>query len=129
MISERILIIDDNKEFAEELRDILYSSGYDVVSINDSGTAVSAARRFIPDVILLDLRMHSMNGFEVAAQLKRFPLTKDIPIIAMSGYFPVEKGSGIMDLSNMHSSIKKPFSVTELITHIENALSLPIARI
>jgi CheY-like chemotaxis protein len=122
MAGERIMIIDDNKEFLEELKEILYLSGYDTLPISNSAIVLSVAIGFKPDIILLDLKMENMNGFDVAEQLKQYPPTKDIPIIAMSGYFPIESKPGILDLSDMRLCIQKPFSVTELITKIEEML-------
>lgn len=123
MDSERIMIIDDNKEFSQELQETLKLCGYDAKVVTDSVVALKMARRLRPNLILLDLRMNRKNGFEVAEELKTSKETSGIPIIAMSGYFPVEKSS-VLDMSKMDSSIKKPFGITDLISQIESALNL-----
>ena len=123
MTSEKIMIVDDNKEFSEELRELLYLCGYDPKVVSDSSSAFRFARRVRPDVILLDLRMNGMNGFQVAEQLKHSKETFNIPIIAMSGYFPIEKQGVLLDMRNMDSSIKKPFDVVDLIDQIEGMLN------
>lgn len=120
---ERILIVDDNKDFLKEIKETLFLCGYETKVVCDGPAVIEAAARIKPDVILLDLRMNKMNGFEVAEQLKKTRQTSGIPIIAMSGYFPIEKESVLLDLSNMKSCIKKPFAVLDLINHIESALS------
>jgi CheY-like chemotaxis protein len=125
MTSEKILIVDDNRDFLDELQETLYLCGYDAVTVSDSVRAVPVARKIKPDVILLDLRMSRMNGFQVAEELKRSAETSKIPIIAMSGYFPVDKQAVLLDLSRMEGRIKKPFAVLDLINQIEVALSKP----
>lgn len=123
MASEKIMIVDDNKEFAEELRETLYLCGYDVKVIYNSLGVYRLACKFKPDLILLDLRMARMNGFQVAEQLKHSKETFNIPIIAMSGYFPIEKESALLDTANMDSRIKKPFAVLDLVERIEGILN------
>lgn len=123
MESEKIMIVDDNKELLDELKEILALSGYDPLAISDSRLAINAARKFKPRAILLDLRMNKMNGFQVAEKLKQFAETTSIPIIAMSGYFPIEKDSALLDMSHMEARLKKPFSILDLISQIETILS------
>lgn len=119
MASERIMIVDDNKAFAEELRELLYLCGYDVKVVINSLDVFKSARKLKPNLILLDLKMKEMNGFEVADKLKHSKETFNIPIIAMSGYFPIEKESIFLDMANMDSRIRKPFAVLDLIDRIE----------
>jgi len=123
MSSKRIVIVDDNKEFAEELRELLYLCGYYVKVVTNSLDAFKTARKLKPNLILLDLKMNGMNGFQVAEQLKQSKETFDIPIVAMSGYFPIEKESILLDMANMDSRLKKPFSILDLIDCIEGILS------
>lgn len=119
MASERIMIVDDNKAFAEELRELLYLCGYDVKVVINSLDVFKSVRKLKPNLILLDLKMKEMNGFEVADKLKHSKETFNIPIIAMSGYFPIEKESIFLDMANMDSRIRKPFAVLDLIDRIE----------
>lgn len=122
MIGEKILVVDDNKEFSEELRETLYLCGYDARAISNSTHALKLAQRIRPDAILLDLRMNGTNGFQVAQNLRDNKETARIPIIAMSGYFPIEDRSSLLDMHNMDGRIKKPFGVSELINEIETVL-------
>lgn len=123
MTAERIMVVDDNTELLEELKEILALSGYEPLVISDSTVTLERARKFRPHVIILDLRMNQMNGFQVAKKLKQFKQTASIPIIAMSGYFPIEKDFSLLDLSDMSARLKKPFAISDLITQIENILS------
>jgi CheY-like chemotaxis protein len=124
MVGEKVMIVDDNKAFLSELEEILVSCGYDVKIVTKSANAFEAARRTKPQVILLDLKMDEVNGFQVAEKLKNSPDTAGIPIIAMSGYFPVEQPSALLDMSNMESRIKKPFAILDLISQIEAVLNI-----
>lgn len=122
MTSEKIMIVDDNKVFLEELQEILTLTGYEIRTVNDSRLAISSALKYKPDMILLDLKMQGMNGFQVAEKLRECPRTASIPIVAMSGYFPLEQRSPLIDMGNMEAYLKKPFGVLDLIDHIEAVL-------
>jgi len=119
------MIVDDNKEFLDELKEFLFLCGYDVVAVSSSLNAFKAAQMLKPDAILLDLKMGEKNGFSVAQDLKKSPTTSHIPIIAMSGHFPIEKKSILLDMSNMSGQIKKPFAISDLITQLEKVLGEP----
>ncbi len=128
MVGEKIMIVDDNKEFSEELRETLHLCGYDAKTVSESTNVLKLARKIKPGVILLDLRMAGSNGFHLAQNLKDNNETARIPIIAMSGYFPIEKRSILLDMHNMDGRIKKPFGITDLITEIESVLNKKSSR-
>jgi len=67
----RVLIVDDDKEFREELGETLELSGYEVIDVGDARAVQNTASRTSPDVIILDLKMDDMNGFEVVEELKK----------------------------------------------------------
>ena len=71
MTDKKILIIDDDPEFLDEINDLLSHTGYKVTAVNDSTRAVDTANEIKPDVILLDLRMKNVSGFEIADSLHR----------------------------------------------------------
>ncbi|MFA5119314.1 MAG: response regulator [Candidatus Omnitrophota bacterium] len=123
MGSAKIMIIDDNKEFLDELQEILSLCGYSLIVTSDSTRALSLARKKKPDIILLDLKMNVINGFHVAEKLKECQETAHIPIIAMSGYFPLGKESSLINTSDMQACLQKPFSVSDAITQIEILLN------
>ena len=120
MDGEKIMIVDDNEAFSEELRETLYLCGYEVTTVCNSAKALKSARKVKPGAILLDLRMNGTNGFQVAQELKNSNETAGIPIIAMSGYFPIEERSLLLDMRNMDGRIKKPFDISDLISEIES---------
>lgn len=119
MAGKKIMIIDDDKEFLEELQETLSLSGYYTIAINDSTTAVDTAYSMKPDIILLDLKMDGMSGFQVAEGLKKFPSTSQIPIIAMTGVFNKKNHFSLMDLCGMQMCLEKPFNPLDAIILIE----------
>ena len=80
----RILVVDDEIEIRRILRRLLEAEGYDVVEAADGLSAYDKALSQQPDVILLDLLMPSMDGFEVLDALKGNPTTKPIPVIILT---------------------------------------------
>ena len=81
----RVLVVDDEAANRELISDILASEGYDVVTAQDGVDALNQLTAPLPDVIISDLRMPRMSGFEFLAVVRRkYP---DVPLIAMSGEF------------------------------------------
>jgi len=121
-MKKKILIVDDDKEFLEELNETLLLSGYDVSAVSEATQAFGVASEIKPDVILLDLKMKGMTGFEVASKLKSFPQTMGIPIIAMSGFFTENEDSTLLSFFNIQNYLNKPFNPLNAIDQIETIL-------
>ena len=85
-----VLLCDDDPDLTEVLGELLTQRGYRTVRVTDARDAVHHARRQPPDVIVLDLRMPGMSGWEAIEELKADPRTADIPIVVMSGLSPVD---------------------------------------
>ena len=123
MVPERIMIVDDNKVLLKELQETLDLCGYDTKTVSESSNVFRLARLTKPDAILLDLNMPGESGFEVADRLKQNKETSRIPIIAISGYFPIDKRGILLEKRSMDRVIKKPFEIAELIMEIETVLN------
>ncbi len=80
----RILVVDDDPNIRELLTQEFTEAGYQVATATNGREAIAAARRSRPDLIVLDVMMPEMNGFDVAAVLKNDPQTLDIPIVILS---------------------------------------------
>jgi signal transduction histidine kinase/ActR/RegA family two-component response regulator len=85
-VSRRILVVDDNEDSAESLSVLLRLQGHLVESAHDGHHALEAAERFRPDVMLLDLGMPGMNGYEVCREIRKQPWGGDILLIAQTGW-------------------------------------------
>lgn len=84
--SRRVLIVDDNRDSAEALSQLLTITGHQVQTAYDGATALQSAAAFQPDVILLDIGLPGMDGYEVAKRLRQQPEFGQILLVAVSGY-------------------------------------------
>ncbi len=80
----KILVVEDELDIRELLVDTLVDNGYEVVEAADGMTGLEQALSHIPDIILLDVMMPGMDGFQVLEKLKHSPLTESIPVIMVS---------------------------------------------
>ena len=80
----KILVVEDESDIRELLVDILRDSGYDVVEAGDGGAALDVVNQERPDIILLDVMMPVMDGFQVLKLLKGDPVTRSTPVIMVS---------------------------------------------
>lgn len=118
-----ILVVDDTKENLDMLSIFLASNGYFVRPVPNGKMAIKACEIEPPDLILLDINMPGMNGYEVARHLKNNPVLREIPIIFVSG-FHEEKNIVRGFESGSVDYITKPFRVNELLARIETHLKL-----
>ena len=84
--TSRVLVVDDNMDAADMLVMMLQIFGHDVRAAYTGQTALATAIEYHPDVVLLDIGLPDMNGYEVARHLRQHPQTKDARLIAMTGY-------------------------------------------
>jgi len=119
--SPDILIVDDNPNNLRMLCDILREQGWKVRPVSDGILAMQAATTKPPDLILLDVMMPVMDGFEVCAKLKADPMTRHIPIIMVTALS--DKESKLQGLeAGADDFISKPVDHTELIVRTRNLL-------
>jgi two-component system CheB/CheR fusion protein len=86
----RVLVVDDNADAREALRFLLEDEGHRVRTAGDGPTALREAETFRPDVVLLDIGLPGMDGYEVARRLRTRPGSRDSLIVAVSGYGQAE---------------------------------------
>lgn len=84
--AKHILIVDDYPDALDILAFYLRSLGYCVSTASDGVSAISQAEQLLPDLIVLDLELPQISGFDVAKHLRANPDTQDIPLIAATGY-------------------------------------------
>ena len=80
-----VLIVDDDPDARFVLTAVLNHDGYRVIEAADGAAAVSQASRHRPDIIVMDIRMPSMNGLEAGEAIRSDERTRDVPIVALSG--------------------------------------------
>ena len=82
----RVLVVDDNVDSAETLAMLLEASGHDVQTAFNGRSGLEAALEYQPDMILLDIGLPELNGYEVARRIRQHPLHKHMVLVAMTGY-------------------------------------------
>ncbi len=115
----RVLIVDDNADAAESLSHILSFEGYRTLIAADGATAINLCRQFHPHVILLDIGLPGMDGYEVAEQLRRRPQFAQTPIIAVTGWGAEADRQRSAQVGINHHLLK-PVVLTELLDVLTN---------
>ncbi|HTZ11890.1 MAG TPA: response regulator [Candidatus Margulisiibacteriota bacterium] len=121
MANHKVMIVDDDKEFLQELKETLALSGYDMIAANDASSALDIAYKEKLDLILLDLKMPQKSGFQLAYELKRLSELGHIPIIAMTGYYK-DGYTSLLEMCGIKKCLKKPFNPLDVISEIEEVL-------
>ncbi len=86
----RILIVDDNRDAAISLGMLLELSGYKIETAYDGSGAIDVAARFHPHVVLLDIGLPGLDGYEVARRMRREPWGKQVTLVAVTGWGQAE---------------------------------------
>lgn len=118
-----IMVVDDDIDFLDEIAITLYAREYDVISVTNGEDALHNANKKDVDLILLDIRLDDINGFQVANKLTNSEITENIPIIAMTGIFLRPEDKEIMDACGIKKLLEKPIDPEELIEVLDNTLS------
>jgi len=85
-MSKRILVVVDQEDLRGVLRDLLTGSGYTVIEAGDGEAGVAKAKSDRPDLILMDIQMPVIDGYEATRRIKVDPALKPIPIVAVSSF-------------------------------------------
>lgn len=124
--SARILLADDNNDMRDYLQRLL-SQQYQVETVADGLAALSSARQNLPDLILTDVMMPELDGFELLRSLRKEPQTQSIPIILLSARAGEEaRVEGLA--AGADDYLIKPFSARELLARVESTLKLAQLR-
>ena len=122
-MSNHILIVDDQRELAGMIADMLGDAGFATRTADNGRDALADIQADRPDLLVLDVNMPGLDGFEVATMLKADPSTATIPIIMVSAQDG--RGSRVIGLeSGAEDYLSKPVDQAELIAKIRNILLL-----
>ena len=119
-MAKRALVVDDDAAITLALMIRLRAAGYDTSSAGDGISAIEAVKQKRPDVILLDIRMPGMDGFEVNRRLKAVPELSDIPVIFLSAHTNDTMRQEASAAGGMHF-LPKPYDAAKLVAVIEAA--------
>ncbi len=120
---EYILVVDDTPPNLQLLLTMLTRKGYEAYGVSDGIKALSHVQSDPPDLVLLDINMPNMNGFQVCQQLKSSNLTCDIPVIFISARDEVLDKVQAFAVGGV-DYITKPFQIAEVLARVENQLTL-----
>ena len=121
MPSQPILAVDDDPAILDVVAQVLADEGYHVLTAGGGRAAVELAREHVPGLILLDLMMPEMNGWQVVAELRASPQTRAIPILLLSARRDTERMANDLDVN---SYLEKPFDLDELLVRVRRILTL-----
>lgn len=123
MEKKKILLVDDDVDFAEATKIILESKSYDVFIAHDGQEGLKKVQTEQPDLIILDVMMPEMDGYEVCAKLKADPACSRIPILlltAVGNAIPSSKYTKEMGMkTEADDYIPKPVEPLELVERVE----------
>jgi len=120
----RVLAIDDEEDMLELIKlQLEATGGFNVKTESDSSRALSAAREFGPDVILLDIMMPKVDGSEVAAQFKTASDLKNVPLIFLTALVTQHETKTGSFAGGPRTYLPKPIDWNQLVTTIQNSLS------
>ena len=114
-----MLVVDDEPTIREYLRQELEPEGYNVQEAENGLEAISKAKELMPDLVILDVMMPMMNGFDAAAVLKNDPQTMKIPIVILSIIEDLERGYRI----GINRYLKKPIEADVLLNEVASLVS------
>lgn len=121
MHSERILVVEDEEALSDILRDALKRHGYKIERAFDGDTGLEMAEKLLPDLIILDIMLPQMDGWEVCRRLKENKKTSAIPIILLTARRDEQDVVAGLDLG-ADDYIRKPFSLIELAARVRSVL-------
>lgn len=120
-MSKRILAIEDHEENRRLLRDLLTSVGYEMIEAVTGEEGMTLAATHAPDLILMDIQLPGLDGYEVTRQLKANPALRHIPVIAVTSYALSGDEVKAME-AGCDAYVTKPFDPVELLAKIREFL-------
>ncbi len=119
---KKILFIEDESTLQKTFEDILTQRGYKVISALDGEIGLRLAKSEKPDLILLDLVLPRMHGFEVLKELKGNPETEEIPVIILTNLEKMEDVEKAIELGAKTYLVKTKYAIEEVIEKLKKVL-------
>jgi two-component system cell cycle response regulator DivK len=120
-MTKRILVVEDQEDNRQILRDLLQSTGWELVEAEDGVQAVAAVAKQRPDLILMDIQLPIMDGYEATRRIRSNPDNKAIPIIAVTSYALSGDDKKARD-AGCDDYVPKPYSPRQLMAKIRQYL-------
>jgi two-component system cell cycle response regulator DivK len=121
-MSKSILVVEDQEDNRRILRDLLSSKGYEIIEVTDGLAGVEAAKREKPDLILMDIQLPGIDGYEATRRIKSEPDLAGITIIAVTSYALSGDKQKALE-AGCDGYVAKPYSPRKLLAEIEQHLA------
>ena len=116
-----ILVVEDQEDNRQILRDLLTSGGFDMIEAENGADAIAAAEANRPDLILMDIQLPILDGYEATRRIKADPATMDIPVIVVTSY-ALSGDEAKARAAGGDDYVAKPFSPRALLAKIREHL-------
>ncbi len=121
-MSKRILVIEDTEDNRRILRDLLTNAGFELIEASDGESGVAMAEQHRPDLILMDIQLPVLDGYEATRRIKANPALRHIPIIAVTSY-ALSGDEAKSRAAGCDGYVAKPFSPRQLLAKVREFLS------
>ena len=119
----RVLVVDDDEAIRDLLDDVLELEGYESRSASDGEAALAAAADWTPDLIVLDLMMPKMDGWQFREAQRTLPHLRDVPVLVVSAS---QRARDAYQEMGAAAVVAKPFDLDELIATVERLTNQPV---
>jgi two-component system, cell cycle response regulator DivK len=120
-MTKRILMVEDSEDNRQIIRDLMESVGYDLIEAEDGAAGVAMAAEHRPDLILMDIQLPVMDGYEACRRIKADPELRHIPIIAVTSY-ALAGDETKTKAAGCDGYVAKPFSPRQLLAKMNEFL-------
>jgi PAS domain S-box-containing protein len=122
----KILVAEDDHQSLEFLHNLLSESGYEVVRATDGDQALELATKERPDLVLTDILMPRMDGFQLAQKIRLHPSLRKVPILFYSGNYKDDSANQLARVCGVTDRLEKPATPAAILEAIEKALGTPV---
>ncbi|HEY4472960.1 MAG TPA: response regulator, partial [Stellaceae bacterium] len=120
-MTQRILVIEDTEDNRQIIRDLLTSAGYEMIEAVDGIEGVATAEREKPDLILMDIQLPGIDGYEATRRIRKLPELATVPIIAVTSY-ALSGDEAKTRAAGCDGYVAKPFSPRQLLAKVREFL-------
>lgn len=115
---KHVLLVEDDEDIREILSELLVATGYRVTAVTNGEEALRALRRELPDVVVLDLMMPVMDGWELRRRMLSDPELRDVPVIVMSGAADLHESASTLQVARV---LEKPVPLDRILAAVRHA--------
>lgn len=121
-MSKSILVVEDTRDNRQILKDLLSAAGYTMIEAEDGESGVALAAEIMPDLILMDVQLPMIDGYEATRRIRANPDTRRIPIIAVTSY-AISGEEAKAAAAGCDGYVSKPFSPRKVLATVRDILA------